>query len=174
MPKPRISGLIAASLAALVFTAAATAQVPKGMGPLSSDTQSMAANGDTSSRRLEGAASALQSKNFTVAEGLLEDILRTNPTNPDANFYMGVAKMGLEKWDDAKKYLEVAVKKNPKEPDPKSRLAVTLIKLGDVDGAKAQREALVKLSDKCKGKCRNAEWITNGIAMVDTALAAGS
>jgi uncharacterized protein HemY len=83
---------------------------------------------------------------------------------------LGVTKMSMEKWEEAKKYLEIAVRKNAKAPDPKSRLGVTLAKLGDVNGAMEQRAALEKMDKDCKGKCRNAEWIANGIAMIDAAL----
>jgi len=159
-----------ASAMLVVFAGAAIAQVPRGMGPLTLDQQRLAQNGDNSSRRIEEATFALQSKNYTVADGLLEDALRHDPKNAHANFLMGVAKMGLEKWSDAKKYLEIAVKKAPKDPDPKSRLAVTLIKLGDIDGAMAQRNELAKMSEKCKGACRNAQWIASGLSMIDSAL----
>jgi tetratricopeptide (TPR) repeat protein len=117
---------------------------------------------------------ALQSKNYTVAEGIFEDVLKSNPRHPDGNFLMGVSKMGLSKWDEAKIYLEKAVKLNPKGADPKSRLAITLVKLGDTAGAKVQRAELQKLSDKCKAKCREAQWIAQGIAMVDEVLPPGA
>jgi Flp pilus assembly protein TadD len=77
--------------------------------------------------------------------------------------------MSLGKWEDAKKHLEVAVKKTPKEPDPRSRLGVTLVMLGDASGAMDQRAELEKMAKACKNTCRNAQWIANGIAMIDSA-----
>ena len=64
---------------------------------------------------------------------------------------------------------EVLRRDNPKNPDPKSRLAVTLIKLGEMDAAMDQRAALVKMSEACKGQCRLADYISGGIAMIDSA-----
>jgi Tfp pilus assembly protein PilF len=171
----RISGLIAAGAAALVLAGAASAQVPRGLersGPgaeASSSAQGMSA---MSARRFQTGVEAMQAKNFAIAEGIFDEFLRTNPTHAEANLLMGTTKMSLGKWDDAKKYLEIAVRKAPKNPDPKSRLGVTLIKLGDVDGAMQQRAELEKMNADCKGKCRNADWITQGLAMIDAALPA--
>jgi Tfp pilus assembly protein PilF len=169
----QISNSLLTGVMLILFAGAAIAQVPRGMGPLTADQQGLAQNGDNSSRRIEEATVAIQSKNYSVADGLLEDALRHDPRNAHANFLMGIAKMGLEKWSDAKMYLEIAVKKSPKDPDPKSRLAVTLIKLGDIDGAMAQRSELAKMSDTCKGACRNAQWIASGLSMIDAALLPG-
>ena len=165
----RISTLLA-SAALVALVGPSHAQVPRGFTPQSADSQRLESNRSVSAAHFQSGVDAVQAKNFQVAEGIFEEVLRQNPNHADANFMMGVTKMSLSKWDDAKKYLEIAVKKSPKEPDPKSRLAVTLIKLGDIDGAMQQRAALEKLNQDCKGKCRNAQWIANGLAMVDAAL----
>ncbi len=160
-----------AGLAIMAFACgAAEAQVPKGLGVIGSDTRALAANNDISSHKLEEAISAFNAKNFSVAEGLFEEYLRANPTHPSSNFMLGVTKMSLNKWEEARQYLEIAVRKSPKEPDPKSRLGVTLARLGDIDGAKKQRDDLVKMQKSCRDSCRNAQWIDSGIAMVDAAL----
>ncbi len=148
---------------------AAMGQVPRGYAPVTAE-QQRAATEDTGQRFGQGVA-ALQSKNYKVAESLFREVLRVEPNHPDANFMLGVTLMSTDQWEEARKYLEIAVRKKPKEPDPKSRLGVTLVKLGDIDGANKQRADLVKLGDACKNKCRNAEYITNGIAMIDQALA---
>jgi TolA-binding protein len=168
MSKGRITGVV---LVAVFSCGVAYGQVPVGMGPVNSDTSAMAANKDISSHALEEAISALNAKNYRVAEGLFEDLLRQNPTHADANFMLGVTKMSLGKWAEAKPFLEVAVRKSPKSPDPKSRLGVTLAKLGDLDGAKKQRDDLVKMQKSCRETCRNAQWIDAGIAMIDGAAA---
>jgi len=166
MPVRTISGLIAAAL----LSAAAHAQVPRGFTPQGADQQRLESNTSLSAKHYNDGVQAIQAKNFQVAEGIFDEILRQNPNHADANFMMGVTKMSLNKWEDAKKFLEVAVRKSPKEPDPKSRLAITLIKLGDVDGAMKQRADLEKMDKDCKGKCRNAQWIAGGLAMIDGAL----
>jgi TolA-binding protein len=163
-----IAGLVAATL---VFAASTHAQRFGYPPPLGDNSRLMAnepngANGNYFDQGMQ----ALQAKNYPLAEGIFEDVLRQNRNHADANFLMGVTKMGLEKWDEAKKYLEIAVRKSPKKPDPKSRLGVTLIKLGDIEGAKKQREELVRLQTACKGDCRDGQYINDGIAMIDGAL----
>lgn len=163
----RLSIVIVASAA---FGFAANAQVPRGLTPQGADQQRLENNTSLSAKNYQNGVEALQARNFVVAEGIFEDFLLTNPNHADANFMLGVTKMSMEKWEEAKKYLEIAVRKNAKAPDPKSRLGVTLAKLGDVNGAMEQRAALEKMDKDCKGKCRNAQWISNGIAMIDAAL----
>jgi Tfp pilus assembly protein PilF len=161
------------AIAAVAFTGAAHAQRVGHTPPPGENATGMSQDrGDSSSRRFEDGVEALQAKNFVIAEGHFEDVLRHNQNNPDANFLMGVTKMSLDKWDDARKYLEIAVKKAPKKPDPKSRLAIAYIRLGDIDGALRQRADLTKMSESCREKCRDAKWIAEGLAMVDAALPA--
>jgi len=156
--------------AGAMLALSAHAQVPTSLKPLTDDQRNLAANNTDNHRLLDG-VSALQAKNFTVAEAVFGEMLQHDQSNADANFYMGVAKMSLGKWDEAKKYLEVAVKKSPKNPDPKSRLGVTYAKLGDTAGANAQRADLVKMDKDCKGTCRYSQFILDGIVMIDQALA---
>ena len=163
----KVSGLI---LAAAFLAGTAGAQVPRGFTPQGADQQRLESNTSLSSKLYRDGVDAIKARNFQVAEGIFEEVLRQNPTHPEGNLMMGTTKMSLGKWEDAKKYLEIAVRKDQKNPDPKSRLAVTLIKLGDMDGAMKQRADLEKMSKDCKGKCRNADWIAAGLAMVDGAM----
>jgi TolA-binding protein len=114
---------------------------------------------------------ALKDQDFTGAETIFANFLKYKQNNADANFYMGVAKMNLGKWDDAKQYLEIAVSRKPQHPDPKSRLGVTYAKLGDAAAANALRADLVKMNDDCKDACRLSPYIKGGIQMIDEALA---
>lgn len=152
----------------LTFSAApGLAQVPRGYAPVAPEVRERAAN--SSAWRLQTGVEALQSKNFVVAETVFDEVLKRDNRNPSVNFMMGVTKMSLGKWPEARRYLELAVRGDPKNPDPKSRLGVTLIKLGEMDAAMDQRAALVKMSEACKGQCRLAEYISGGIAMIDSA-----
>jgi tetratricopeptide (TPR) repeat protein len=166
----KIAGLLAAGI---VFAGAANAQVPRGLERSGAGAEaSMAQQGldAVSDKFYRDGVAAMQARNFQVAEGIFDEVLRRNPTHAEGNLMMGTTKMSLGKWEEAKEYLEVAVKKNPKSPDPKSRLGVTLIKLGDIDGAMKQRADIEKMDKDCKGKCRNAEWIAGGLAMIDGAM----
>jgi Tfp pilus assembly protein PilF len=164
---------ITVSVVLLAAGGVANAQVPRGLERSGANAEASASRQSidvVSANRFQTGVEALQAKNFQVAEGIFEDVLRQNPNHPEGNLMMGTAKMSLGKWEEAKKYLEIATRKDKKNPDPKSRLAVTLIKLGDMEGAMQQRAELEKMSKDCKGKCRNAEWIAAGLAMVEGAM----
>jgi len=166
----RLHVLTAAASLALVLTSGAEAQrygaPAAGLDPtaLSRDTQRI------NTGQYQSGLTAIANKNFENAESIFEEILRQKIGDADASFYAGVAEMSLGKWEEAKAHLEVAAKKKPKEPDPKSRLGITLAKLGDTAGAMEQRAALEKMDKDCKGACKNAQFITVGIAMIDGAL----
>jgi tetratricopeptide (TPR) repeat protein len=115
---------------------------------------------------------ALEAGNYARAEEIFSLLLSSpQSSSPAIRFYLGVAEMNLGKWDEAKKDLMVATRRLRTLPDPKSRLGVTYAKLGDIESANAQRAALVKMSDACKGTCRNSQFIVEGIQMIDEALA---
>lgn len=121
--------------------------------------------------RMEFGVSALKAMDYAQAEEIFAKVLRTKPTNADANFYMGVAKMNLGEWEDARKHLEIAVRKKPKHPDPKSRLGVTYAKLGETAAAATQRADLERLAQTCKRSCKGyTPFIAGGIEMIDEAL----
>jgi TolA-binding protein len=128
-------------------------------------------NASSSRYGIQYGVSALKAQDFMQAETIFANFLKYKQNNADANFYMGVAKMNLGKWDDAKQYLEIAVSRKPQHPDPKSRLGVTYAKLGDAAAANAQRADLVKMNDACKNACRLSRYIKGGIEMIDEALA---
>lgn len=117
------------------------------------------------------ALAALQARNYTEAETTLGEVLARSRMAPGANFLMGLTKIGLEKWDEARTYLELAVLDEPQRPEPKTRLGITYIKLNDADGARQQREALVTLDAACQHACTDATWIAEGIALIDQAMA---
>jgi hypothetical protein len=116
------------------------------------------------------ALAAMQAKDFAGAEVALAEVLQRSAKAPGANFLMGLAKIGLEKWSEARPYLEAAIVDEPKRPEPKTRLGITYVKLGNPDAAKVQREALVALGASCKNACQDATWIAEGIALIDQAM----
>jgi hypothetical protein len=116
------------------------------------------------------AVNALQAKDYAAAEVGLAELLRRGRTGSGANFLMGLAKIGLEKWDEAQPYLEAAVAEEPKRPEPKTRLGITYAKLNKIDAARLQRAALAGLDAECKRTCKDAAWIIEGLALLDEAL----
>lgn len=116
---------------------------------------------------------ALQGKDFTTAETAFTELLRRKPSAVGASFMLGLSKIGLEKWAEAKVVLERAVVDEPDRPEPKTRLGLTNIMLQNAEGARQQRDALVMLDVDCKGSCKDAVWIKDGIVALDQALAPG-
>jgi tetratricopeptide (TPR) repeat protein len=141
--------------------------------------------------RIELGLRALELNEFAQAEKIFAEIVRrerkgysnfymsvgNRPTRSaedgEANFYLGVARMSLGKWEEAKEPLKVAVKRTS-HPDPTSRLGVTYAKLGDIDGASAQRAALVAMNETCGNVCELSPFILQGIRMIDEAIAEDS
>jgi len=123
---------------------------------------------------IDDGLAALHLGKFTKAEASFAKVLKRDAGNADANLFMGVARMNLGKWEDAKTNLEIALDKLPTHPDPKSRLGVTYAKLGDTAGAHAQRAELLRMAEACSDNCKLSSFITNGIAMIDAALASAS
>jgi hypothetical protein len=117
---------------------------------------------------------ALQLNDFAGAEAIFGTLVQRTPTTVDANFLLGIAKLGLAKWGEAKQQLEIAVAREPVRPEPKTRLGLAYIALNDVDAARAQRAALANLDRSCRQSCSDAEWISEGLAVLDRALVPGA
>lgn len=118
----------------------------------------------------DAATAALDAKNYAAAESALGELVRRNPTTTDSSFLMGLAKIGLEKWAEARIHLEAAVQKEPTRPEPKTRLGLAYIKLNDIEAARRQRAELASLDAGCKGSCIDAKWIADGLILLDQAL----
>lgn len=117
------------------------------------------------------AVAALQAQNFATAELALSELGRSEADAPaDTNFLMGLAKIGLEKWDEARAALEIAVRDQPTRPEPRTRLALTYLKLTNKPAANEQRIALAGLEAACNKTCKDAAWIADGLRLVDQAL----
>jgi hypothetical protein len=99
-------------------------------------------------------------------------LLKDDPQNPDLNFLMGLAEIGLSRWEAAKGHLQTSVALKPTRPEPKTRLGLTYIDLGDIPSAQKMRAELADLDAACKGSCADAVWIADGLFLLDRALAA--
>ncbi len=117
------------------------------------------------------ATEALEAKDFAAAETTLHELVNYSPTTTDAHFLLGIARIGLEKWADAKAALEVAVRSEPKRPEPRTRLGLAYLKLGDVEAARRQRSELAELRAACKRACDDVTWIADGLVLLDQELA---
>lgn len=114
---------------------------------------------------------ALEANDFAQAETLLGKSLQFNKNNVSLRLHMGIAKMELGKWDEARHYLRTPAREMRRDPEPKSLLGVTYVKLGDFESAYAQRESLLQMAAACESSCERAAEIESGIALIDAALA---
>ncbi len=167
-----LSGLVL--VATIVFAGAAHAQVGLSTGPdynMIDKAHRVDENGQRDFNLLrQRALAALQAKDYAGAELALSEALRLNGITPGTNFLMGLAKIGLEKWSEAQPYLEAATVDEPQRPEPKTRLAITYVKLDNPEAAKGQRNALAALDASCSKTCDDAQWISEGILLIDQAL----
>lgn len=92
---------------------------------------------------------ALQAKDYKTAENRFGDVLSVAPKNPEANYYMALAKSGLGKPKQAIRYLERAVKERGNFVEAREKLALLSIDLGDPDEARAQLAAIEALKAEC-------------------------
>ena len=115
---------------------------------------------------------ALQAQDYVKAEKTFGELLSKNPTTLDASFLMGLSKMGLKKWSEAKEAFQVAITQEPKRPEPKARLGVANIMVNDMEGAMAQRGELASMAANCSVGCADSQRIADNLAMIDKVLAA--
>lgn len=116
------------------------------------------------------AVTALQAKDYATAEVTLRELLQRTPVPADTNFLMGLAKTGLEKWDEARGFMELAVVSEPNRPEPKTRLGLIYAKFNRMEEARRQRQELDSLSIVCGGSCPDSTWINDGLHALDQAL----
>jgi Tfp pilus assembly protein PilF len=112
---------------------------------------------------------ALQSQDYSAAEKKFGDVLSVAPKNPEANYYMALAKSGLGKPKQAVRYLQRAIKERNNFVEAREKLALLSIDLGDVDEARAQLAAIDKLKAECVADAKACD--APFIARVDLALA---
>jgi tetratricopeptide (TPR) repeat protein len=159
------------ALGVVMVAGTASAQLPRS-GGTTGDMRDLPGGKNPKIRYDEG-VKALQEKNWLMAQGAFRDVLDADSSNGNAHFMMGLAELGLNDLEGAKKEFAIAARMRPKLPDPKGRLGYLLAREGDIAGANQQRADLVGLDKACKQKCPDAQGIQQGIALIDAALKAG-
>jgi len=98
---------------------------------------------------------ALKNEDFKAAERKFGDVLSVAPKNPEANYYMALAKSGLGKSKQAVRYLERAISERPNFIEARERLALVSVEIGDAEAARIQLAAIKIISIDCavEGAC---------------------
>lgn len=120
--------------------------------------------------------SALEAGDYKTAERKLAEVLETAPNNPEANYYMGLAKIGLDKTKASIRFFEKAIAARADFTEARERLALAQIELGDRAPAQAQLDALKKQAAHCETAACGAAYadrLGQAIARIEAALAGG-
>ncbi len=117
---------------------------------------------------------ALQAKDYKSAEKNFGDVLSVAPKNAEANYYMALAKAGLDKPKQAVRYLERAIKERPNFVEAREKLALLSIDMDEPEVARAELAAIEKIKADCgaDGACDEPfkARVDNAIARVTEAL----
>ena len=106
----------------------------------------------------EGLRIALERADFQLARRYATPILHADPSNPDANFGMGMSYFIEEKFTQAEPFLKAALERRPDEPAYLNNLAVCCYKGGRFEEALGwARKALAKLPDSPAVRKTHAE-----------------
>ncbi|HXI88059.1 MAG TPA: tetratricopeptide repeat protein [Parvularculaceae bacterium] len=120
---------------------------------------------------------ALKTEDYKTAERKFGEVLSVAPDHPEANYYMGLAKVGRGKSKDAVRYFKRAIKARSNFVEARERLAIVSIDLGKPDDAREQLDGIKKLQADCDAAgadCSDAfkARIVQAINTVEAALAA--
>jgi tetratricopeptide (TPR) repeat protein len=113
---------------------------------------------------------ALQAENFKDADRAFGRVLQAAPRDANVNFLAGLARAGLDKPKDARRYYEKAIKYDDNLILAHRELGLTWIRLGKPDKAQEILEDLQKRSSKCGGHCPQAADLKAAIPAVEAAL----
>ncbi|KFN42564.1 tetratricopeptide repeat protein [Arenimonas oryziterrae] len=115
---------------------------------------------------------ALQAQQFKEADRAFGRVLEVIPRDANTNFLQGMARAGLGKPKDARRYYEKAIKYDDNLILAHQELGITLAKLGETDKAKAVLEDLKKRAAVCANTCPQAGDLAVAVPAVEAALGA--
>jgi len=93
----------------------------------------------------EGLQLALVRADFAMGRIYAETILGADPTNPDANFAMGMYYLKERQLSRAEEYLKRCLVRRPEEPAVYNNLAMIQIEVGKLDAAEANLNKAIAL-----------------------------
>ena len=160
--------LIAASAAALVATPALAAGGGGGGG---GGGPSMSSSRVDPVKRYQQGVELLKAGNYKQAEKAFDDVLDVAAKDANTNYMMGLAQIGQQDFNNARKYFRNAVKYDGNNAGARGWLGAVEAKLGDAGKAAEQKTALEAMKAKCAGACPEAKLIDSGLAQIDAAVA---
>ncbi|MEO7251043.1 MAG: tetratricopeptide repeat protein [Arenimonas sp.] len=117
---------------------------------------------------------ALQAENYKEADRSFGRVLQAVPRDANSNFMAGLARSGLGKLKDARRYFEKAVKYNDDLILAHRELGIVYAKLGEAAKAKAVLDDLKQRAVTCGETCPQAAELKGAVSVVEAALGAPS
>jgi len=119
---------------------------------------------------------ALEAGDYRTAEKRFKEVLSVAPKHPEANYYMGLAKVGRDKDKASVRHFKRAFKERPDFIEAREQLALVYIRLEKLDEANDQLAALNDIKANCENQSCNGVFMTRldeAIAKVEAALGVG-
>ena len=172
--KQRISVVASIAMAGAIFAVAAPTALgaPGGGGSLPTQPQSQV---DPEEAYREGVA-ALQEGDYKTAEKRFGEVLSVARKHPEANYYMGLAKVGRDKHKSSIRYFKRAIRERSDFIEAREQLALASIVIEKPKDAEEQLAAIRGIRAGCTEEECGAAFMTRAdeaIAKVEAALAGG-
>lgn len=116
---------------------------------------------------------AFAAGHYAEAAKAFKKVVSAVPKNPQANYLLGASYMAQGDFARAAKPLQAAVRYDDKMVDARRDLGITQAKLGKPEKAAEQMAALKAMQEGCAGTCGDAAKLTDAIAKLEAAMAAG-
>lgn len=152
-------------LTRLALGAALATALAASLAPAAS-AQKFDSTGNSIANTYEDAIAALKRNQFRDAESKFDTVLGRMSTDANANYLMARAKIGLEKWPDAKKYLNTAITLKPDHALARAYLGAIYLQEEKMPEAQAQADEIMKLKAACAGTCKDAADIEAAIKVL--------
>lgn len=169
--KPRF---FLAAAAALVAWGPGLAAPSGGGAPMPSSPSSPRSGVNPQQSFIEG-VEALKEGDYKKAEKKFGEVLTAAPAHPEANYYMGLAKVGRGRDKQAVRYFKRAFEERENFIEAREQFALTQIKLGERADAEEQLAKIREIVAACTAEtCDTAytDRAARAIARIETALAA--
>ena len=123
-----------------------------------------------STEEFKKGVAALQAQQYKDAERSFGRVLQVLPRDANSNYLAGLAKSGLDKPKDARRYFEKAVKYDDNLILAHQELGITWARLGDAGKAQAVLDDLKQRAAACADTCAQAADLKAAIPALEAAL----
>lgn len=145
-----------ASAFIVIIALASPAAFAAGGGSSGGSSGGAAPSGPDPNKAYADGIEALKAGDYKKAESKFKSVINAVPKNAEANYYMGVAKAGSGKHEDAIKYLEKAIKYDEYQYGAYDQLGRSYMALGKKAEAQQALDQLNAKAQACGDTCAPA------------------